>query len=264
MANDELEKALLDRLQYKPKSWVREYAESIFYAIVIALFIRAFFVEAFKIPTASMIPTLQINDHIFVNKCSYGVRLPLIGKYVTEWASPERGEVVVFEFPGKGADHGKDYIKRIVAIPGDRVQMRNNRLILNGRPIEMTVEIPSGSCEDPTLVGCRCVVQRETLDSRTYKTQHLKDKMCNFRRNSPLWPRELPEPGDPEYYGSADRNTAWPEVVIPENHVFVMGDNRDNSRDGRFWGTVPFENIKGRAFVTWYSNEWDRMFESVN
>lgn len=282
---DALDKVMREHLQYSPKSAAREYAESIGVALLIALIIRAFFVEAFKIPTGSMIPTLEINDHIFVNKSSYGVRIPFVGKYAFSWGFPERGEVIVFEFPGKGEDHGKDYIKRVVAVQGDKIRLENHRLIVNGAPVDSRLAAEAATCNDQAgatdgtgfLSGCgggapyrpspmdrcRCDLVEETVGDITYRTQHrLGEAFC---RTTPDWPTEQAQRIDAagEYFGAADSNPNWPDVQIPEGHVFVMGDNRDNSRDGRFWGVVPFDNIKGRAFIIWWATEKGRIFDAV-
>jgi signal peptidase I len=285
LAYGRLEGQLSKHFNYKPKSVIAEYAESIGVALLIALVIRGFLVEAFKIPTGSMIPTLEINDHIFVNKCSYGLRIPFVGTYAFTWSAPERGEVIVFEFPGKGPDHGKDYIKRVVAVPGDKVRLENHVLIVNGEPVGVTIEAEAADCNDQfaavdgglfsgctkpkplTRPGvtdrCKCVVQRETTPNHSYRTQHRAGGV--FCRTSANWPTETPELLDAagEYFGAQASNPMWPDVLIPEGHVMVMGDNRDNSRDGRFWGLVPFDNIKGRAFITWWATDFSRMFRLV-
>lgn len=278
-----LQKAIEVKLGHTQKAIVWEYTESILVAVLIALFIRALFLEAFKIPTGSMIPTLQINDHIFVNKAAYGLRVPFAGKYLMQWDGPERGEVIVFEFPGKGPDKGKDYIKRVVATPGDTIKLKDNTLHLNGEPLKTEVDADVNPCRDrlagqaevglfsgcqkpklvPDRAQCSCVIQHETVGDRTYRTQHIVERgLC---RSTPDWPAEqaLRLDAQGEYFGHAAANPDWPVVVIPEGHVMVMGDNRDNSRDGRFWGLVPFDAIKGRAFVTWWATDWERMFRGV-
>src|ERR1041385_102244 len=117
----------------KAKSTIREYAEAILMALLLALFIRTFIVQAFKIPSASMIPTLQIGDHILVNKLAYGVRIPFLERYLVEYTTPKRGDVVVFIFP---EDRTKDFIKRVIGVGGDTVEVRNKKIFINGKPIE--------------------------------------------------------------------------------------------------------------------------------
>ena len=238
------------------KSAWREYAESIAIAVMLALFLRGFVVEAFKIPTGSMIPTLLVGDHLFVNKFLYGIRIPFTKHYVVEFEEPQRGEVVVFSFPAEEArEHlatkpsgdrrcidpqslhsEKDMIKRIIGVAGDTVQVEKNVVILNGEPLErefVTKEV-TGNYMYPYEI-----LERETLpDGATYTVR--------FRG------------------GGQD----MPEIQIKPGHVFVMGDNRDNSADGRCWGQVPVQNIKGHAMVIWWSIgpdgvRWERFGQSI-
>ena len=196
------------------KSVFREYTEAILIALLAALFLRAFVVQAFKIPSGSMIPTLAIGDHILVNKLSYGVRLPDVnwlpfagcidlarGSHVMEWDIPERDDVIVFVYP---EDRCKDFIKRVVAVPGDEVVIRDKKVFINGEPVE---DAHAHFEEQGVLLG----------------TGHVRD---NFG-----------------------------PVKVPGDHVFVMGDNRDRSFDSRFWGFVPIKDVRGRAFVKYWS--WD-------
>jgi signal peptidase I len=224
-----LDRTLDEVLPFARKSTVREYTESIAVAVLIALFLRAFVVEAFKIPSGSMIPTLQVGDHIFVNKFIYGVRIPWTNiKFGMGYRQPRRGEVIVFIYP---KEPDKDFIKRIVAIPGDTVEIRDNQLYINDKPVPR--EHASGDCEymDYEEVSGRweerhCDRFRETLDGTTFTTI--------FDRNSPTH--------------------SWRPVTVPPDSVFVMGDNRDNSHDSRFWGFVPYDLIKGKAMVIWWSS----------
>jgi len=226
-----------------------ETAQSLGLAVVLALLIRAFLFEAFKIPTGSMIPTLRVSDHIFVNKFTYGLRLPFTHHRLVELGAPRRGDVFVFSFPGDGPDHGKDFIKRVVGIAGDRVRMSGNVLQINGQPVPTEVLDASARCEDGTFDACRCVRQRERLGDAEYVTQHLapggESRYC---RNTPDWPSA----DEPAMIGGPAGNPDFPEVVVPEGHVLAMGDNRDNSSDGRYWGFVPIANAKGRAMVRWW------------
>ena len=179
------------------KSTFREYAEALLVALLLALVIRTFVVQAFKIPSGSMLPTLQIGDHILVNKFIYGLRVPIYGTRFFSFFHPEHQDVIVFVFP---EDRDKDFIKRVIGIPGDTVEVRHKKVYLNGQPIE---------------------------DAHAHYT---------------------------EGEGPAPRDTFGP-VTVPPGNVFVMGDNRDHSFDSRFWGFVPFEDIKGKAFVIYWS--WD-------
>ena len=185
----------------KRKSVFREYFEAIIIALLAALFIRTFIVQAFKIPSGSMIPTLQIGDHILVNKLVYGIRVPFWGNYMVRYGKPHKGDVVVFVYP---KDRSKDFIKRVIGVEGDQVEIRRKKVYINGKP----VEDPYSHFEDgEILLG----------------PFHSRDN-----------------------YG--------PETV-PENNIFVLGDNRDRSHDSRFWGFVNFKDVKGKAFIMYWS--WD-------
>ena len=188
-------------LSVKSKSTFREYAEAIGMALLLALFIRTFIVQAFKIPSGSMIPTLQIGDHILVNKLSYGLRIPFLEKYLVNFSKPERGDVIVFIFP---EDRSKDFIKRVVGVGGDSVEIRGKKVYINGQQVD--------------------------------------DPHAHF------------EGEDPQPTGFAARDDFGPKSV-PEGHVFVMGDNRDKSYDSRFWGFVNLDEVRGKAFLIYWS--WD-------
>jgi signal peptidase I len=185
----------------KTKSTFREYAEAIGMALLLALFIRTFIVQAFKIPSGSMIPTLQIGDHILVNKLAYGIRVPLWGHYLLDFGKVQRGDVIVFIFP---EDRSKDFIKRVVGVAGDTVEIRGKKIYINGQQVE--------------------------------------DPHAHF------------EGGDPQNILPASRDDYGP-TKVPENHLFVMGDNRDRSYDSRFWGFVNLDDVRGKAFLIYWS--WD-------
>ncbi len=277
---------------YRPSA-IREYAESILVAVFIALFIRAFFFEAFQIPTGSMIPTLRVGDHLFVNKLIYGVRIPWTRIRFFDWRTPERGEIVVFQYPGPGPEHGKDFIKRVVAVAGDRVRMEGYRLYVNGEPqfslpISPNVDqreerVPDFlaalmgglvgppqiwlgmTCNDPRNDPCNCQVKFERVGRYGYVTQHHRAPCVG----APDWPKAAPRcspllHGDCMYFGAQADNPHWPEVEVPEGSVFCIGDNRDNSSDGRYWGLVPLESVKGKALVIWWASDWTRMFSLVH
>jgi len=224
-----LDDVLDNNLGFARKSTAREYTESIGVAVLIALFLRAFVVEAFKIPSGSMIPTLQVGDHIFVNKFIYGVRVPFTNiKFGMEYRKPRRGEVIVFIYP---KEPDKDFIKRIVAVEGDTVEVRDNQIFING------VGVPrshvDGDCRYEDFVEDtarweerRCEAWIEDVNGNTYTTVY--DKNGGVHSTRP--------------------------VTVPKDSVFVMGDNRDNSHDSRFWGFVPFDLIKGKAMVIWWSH----------
>ncbi len=182
----------------KKKSTAREYAEAFALAIILALTIRTFVVQAFKIPSGSMIPTLSIGDHILVNKFIYGIKMPLTDWVMLTISQPQRGDVVVFKYP---EDESKDFIKRVVGVPGDVVEVRNKTVYVNDALAD------------------------------TSHTQHT----------------------DPSVH--QDRRDNFGPVTVPPNSYFVMGDNRDQSLDSRFWGFVKQNKIRGKAFLIYWS--WD-------
>jgi signal peptidase I len=220
-----LDEKMDEHLAFARKSSFREYTESIGVAVAIALLLRAFIVEAFQIPSGSMIPTLEVGDHIFVSKFSYGVSIPFTYKKLVQFSQPRRGDVIVFRYP---ADPEIDYIKRVVALPGEQVEVRKNEIFINGKL--MPREHVRGPCsyeEGPAGQGPerKCELWMEQLDAKQHQVYQDPNST-------------------PAMYGP---------TVIPANHVFVMGDNRDNSNDSRVWGTVPQEYIKGRALIVWWS-----------
>ncbi len=183
----------------KIKSGLRENIEAIAVAIILALFIRTFVVQAFKIPSGSMMPTLLIGDHILVNKFIYGIKVPFWDKVVIPIKDPQRDDIVVFKYP---LDPSKDYIKRVIGVAGDVVESRNKKLYVNHQRVEM----PYGVYLDPSII-----------------------------------------PG-----GIQPRDTFGP-ITVPPDSLFVMGDNRDNSSDSRFWGFVPLNAVRGKAFLIYWS-----------
>lgn len=219
-----LDEALEDKLAFARKSTIREYSESIGIAVAIALLLRAFVVEAFQIPSGSMIPTLEVGDHIFVSKFSYGLVVPFSNKKLFELRQPSRGDVIVFKWP---QDPSIDYIKRVVGLPGEKLELRHNELFINDRPMPREHVGPYRS-EDS---------QRGVSDDR----------------DGDLWSETLDGKPHDEIQDLGRLPQSYGPIVIPEGNVFVMGDNRDNSSDSRVWGTVKHDLIKGRALVVWWS-----------
>ncbi|MDL1969091.1 MAG: signal peptidase I [Deltaproteobacteria bacterium] len=185
-----------------PKSRLRENTEALVIAILLALFIRAFIVQAFKIPSGSMKQTLQIGDHILANKFIYGVKLPYFGTTIIPYKKPQRGDIVIFKFP---QDPKKDFIKRTIGIPGDVIEIRNKEVYVNKK--------------------------RQEQHYAVYTDLHIIPKSMQPRDN-------------------------FGPITVPENSLFVMGDNRDHSYDSRFWGFVDLKDVKGKAFIIYWS--WDK------
>ncbi|MEN8135179.1 MAG: signal peptidase I [Thermodesulfobacteriota bacterium] len=186
----------------KKKSLLREYVEAIAIALLLALFIRGFVVQAFKIPSGSMIPTLLVGDHILVSKFIYGLRNPFTGTLLIPVKEPERLDVVVFKYP---LNPSQDFIKRVVGLPGDTIEVINKQVYVNGSPIQ----------DDPGV-----------------------------NKKGRVLPREI-----------SARDNFGP-ITVPAHSLFVMGDNRDNSHDSRFWKFVDFKDLKGKAFIMYWS--WDK------
>ena len=189
------------------KKVIKEYLEPIAIAILIALFIRTFVVQAFKIPSSSMEPTLQVGDHLLVNKFIYGIKFPFIGKKYFQFKKPQRGVIIVFIYP---KDRSKDFIKRVIGTEGEKVQIVHNKIYINNQLIE-----------DPW----------GRYDERAPSSKYLQ-------------PMEIFGP-----------------VTVPVSSVFVLGDNRDNSQDSRFWGFVNVNEVKGKALVIYFS--WDRYAQNL-
>ena len=265
------------------KSATREYVDSIVWALVLTALIRIFVFEAFKIPTGSMIPTLQVHDHLFVNKFIYGLKLPFTRIRFLTVRHPHRGEIVVFEYPyddGSGSE-GKDLIKRVIGVPGDRIRLIDNVLQINGKPVPRKV---IGQNEDCGQIGsgARCELAHECLDGVVYTTQHHlasrgDDALGNYTTGRPDWPTATVPPGAEQNAAiySLPLNKNFPDFVVPEGFVLGMGDNRDNSQDSRFFGLIPQNTIKGKAGVLWFATkdqtcEWlcapdlSRMFSLVH
>ena len=184
------------------KRFVKEYIEPIIIAVLIALFVRTFIVQAFKIPSSSMEPTLLVGDYLLVNKFLYGTRIPFTDTKILPLKKPQRGDIIVFIFP---KDRSKDFIKRVIGEEGDKVAIVQNKIYIN----DQLVEDPWGRFSEKNT-----------------------------------WTRYLPSM---ETFGP---------VVVPKESLFVLGDNRDNSQDSRFWGFVRYDEVKGKAFIIYFSLDW--------
>ncbi len=216
----------------KEPFWV-EWGAGFFPVILIVFVLRSFLFEPFKIPSGSMIPTLLVGDFILVNKFIYGIRLPVINKKVISISDPQRGDVMVFRYP---EDPSLDYIKRVIGVPGDVVAYQNKRITINGQ------EIPTQKVGD------------YLHPERLYYSERYLEKLGSVEHqmlNDTDAPAYIPDPGRFPYRENCTYNASGVICKVPAGHYFMIGDNRDNSRDGRFWGFVPEENIVGKAFFVW-------------
>jgi len=211
------------------KAWIADTGKQLGIAIVIVMFLRSSIIEPYKIPSGSMIPTLFIGDHIFVNKFAYGFKVPFteffLDKplFVTEEKLPARGDVIVFKFP---KDQTINYIKRVVGLPGDKIQIRDKVLYVNGQEVK-TEKRSDAKLEDG--------IENE-----------------DDRRTLTLYEEDLVGVKHPVLYNMTTlMNSDYGEVTVPAGKLLCLGDNRDKSSDSRFWGFVPMENIKGKAMFVW-------------
>lgn len=196
-----------EKMGNRKKRIVKEYVEPIIVAILIALFIRTFIVQAFKIPSSSMEPTLLVGDHLLVNKFIYGIKIPFINTKYFQLKKPKRGDIVVFVYP---KDRTKDFIKRVIATEGEKVEVLRNKIYINDRLID-----------DP-------------------------------------WGHYDERGQSAKYLHSMDR---FGPVVVPKGSLFVLGDNRDNSQDSRFWGYVNVNEVKGKALIIYFS--WNQYAQDL-
>jgi len=236
-----IDKALKLKSKGGPVASVVETSNSLISVFFVVLVIRSFIVEPFTIPSGSMLPTLQVNDFILVNKFAYGLRLPVTNTKIIETSEPERGDVMVFKFP---ENRKQNFIKRVVGLPGDTVQVKNNVLSINGEEIsrELVNEWDNHSACSYRGMGqgdnwCREYV--EILGG----VSHL---IAQSGKTNPFTGRKVPK---------AHTQGEW---TVPEDAYFVMGDNRDNSNDSRFWGIVPEGLVVGEAFMIWM--HWKPVF----
>ena len=201
-----------------------EYARSFFPIVFIVFLLRSFMAEPFRIPSGSMMPTLLIGDFLLVNKFTYGIRIPIINQKIIEINEPQRGDIVVFRFP---KDPTVDYIKRVIGLPGDKVSYYDKKLYINNVQINQTL-----------LGSYQGVGQGQDMTG----SAQIEEELTGVDHNI------LIRNGAPTVEGT---------YVIPSGNYFVMGDNRDNSNDSRYWGTVPEENLVGKAFFIWMNWDWD-------
>lgn len=235
---------LLDRIFLQPRRapaakepWWAEYAKSFFPVILVVFLIRSFLIEPFKIPSGSMIPTLQVGDFIVVNKFTYGIRLPIVGTKLVGINSPSRGDVMVFHYPENPA---VDYIKRVVGLPGDKIVYRSKQLFINDMLQEQKQDSDYNYVES-SLNFVHTERYSENLSGHTHAVLLNPDRP-SVRLGDVA---EFPLRENCEYSEVEVRCT------VPAGHYFMLGDNRDNSRDSRYWGFVPDKMIVGKAFLIW-------------
>jgi len=215
-----------------------EYSKSFFPVLLFVLVLRSFIAEPFRIPSSSMMPTLLIGDFILVNKFAYGVRLPVINTKIIDVGEPERGDVMVFRYP---KNPSLDYIKRVIALPGDKVGYFNKHVYINDQRITQSpLGLYQGMGKGKNMTGA--LLQHELLPTQ-----------------------------DHDILITQERPSIEGEIIVPQGHYFMMGDNRDNSNDSRYWGTVPKENIVGKAFMIWMNwdsdnngIDWDRLGSTIH
>jgi signal peptidase I len=236
------------RMADVPEPVVVDMARAFFPVIVVVFVIRSFWVEPFKIPSGSMKPTLLVGDFILVNKYTYGIRIPVINKKVVDINPIRRGDVVVFRYP---ADPTVDYIKRVVGTPGDRVEYRGKRLSINGEPVPFQ---PAGYYTDAELNFLRLPTFLEKLGDRSHHMMIVPAQP----------PVDLAQVRQFAHRGNCEYNDDGFACTVPAGNYFMMGDNRDQSSDSRYWGFVPDDHIKGRAFLVWMNfNDFKRIGNGI-
>lgn len=229
-ATEDLEIASTDYLSKYKKSKLRQNIEALAFAIILALIIRTFVFQPFKIPSGSMIPTLLVGDHLLVNKFVYGTKIPFTDIEIFPLEKIKRGDVIVFTYPNNEKDPSKNglyYIKRVIGLPGDDIDLNGRSLVVNGEEVPLEY---IGNYSD-----ARNSEQFDEYEEDLFGEDHT----VIFRKGKE----------------NTNRGSYIPVTKVPEGKVFVMGDNRDNSQDSRFWGFVPIENIAGKAFLIHWS--WD-------
>lgn len=223
--------AILARTTERPK-WL-EYTAGFFPVIFFIFILRSFLFEPFRIPSGSMIPTLETGDFILVNKYNYGLRLPVLNTKIVPIGEPQRGDVIVFRYP---PNESIDYIKRVVGLPGDKIEYINKKLTINGKPVPLKAD---GKYYDEAKL--------QELDQLEEKLGEKNHKILNdkYSTNNAYALPTFTDPDACEYVSNGIVCT------VPKDKYFVLGDNRDNSEDSRYWGFVPEKNLVGRAFMVW-------------
>jgi signal peptidase I len=224
-------------------SWV-EYSKAFFPVLLIVFLLRSFLAEPFKIPSSSMRPTLEVGDFILVNKFIYGIRLPILEKKIVPIGDPKRGDVVVFRYP---VNPSQDFIKRVIGVGGDVVEYRDKRLTVNGEPWPQRAD---GSYS--YLEGLRFDTLERAFERTDAAAGGQEHTIGINTQAPPVYPPNVRNfPGRE----NCDYNERGFTCRVPPSHYLMMGDNRDNSDDSRYWGFVPDDHIRGRAFFIWFN--WD-------
>jgi signal peptidase I len=226
-------RADIEAAHLRQPTWI-EYSGSFFPVIALVFFLRSFLYEPFKIPSSSMVPTLLVGDLILVNKFTYGVRLPIINKKIIQLNDPQRGDVMVFKYP---KDLSQDYIKRVVGVPGDKIIYENKRLTVNGKPVDYT-PLDDYLNEDSLLYSKQAKENLTGVEHRVITTEAAP-------------PVNVGEVKDFPHSENCSYRYEGFTCTVPAGNYFMMGDNRDNSLDSRYWGFVPDQNIVGKAFFVW-------------
>ncbi len=230
---DNTSRAAIEAALLRQPTWI-EYSGAFFPVIALVFFLRSFLVEPFKIPSSSMVPTLLVGDLILVNKFTYGIRLPVLNKKIIDMNDPQRGDVMVFKYP---KDMSQDYIKRVIGVPGDKISYENKRLTVNGKEVSYTAM-------DDYLDDERPIYHKQLKEDLL----GVKHRILNMDGRSSFEFRNVENfPQREACVYTYDKFTC----TVPEGNYFMMGDNRDNSQDSRYWGFVPNKNIVGKAFLVW-------------
>lgn len=225
-------RAAIESTLLKQPTWI-EYSGSFFPVLALVFFLRSFLYEPFKIPSSSMVPTLTVGDLILVNKFTYGIRLPVINKKIIDVGSPQRGDVMVFRYP---KDLSLDYIKRVVGVPGDKIVYKNKRLTINGQALPYQ-PLPDYLDEERLSYSRQFA---ESIGGKEHKILN-DDSAPTYVQNPDVFPQ----------HELCSYNIEGFACTVPAGQYFMMGDNRDNSLDSRYWGFVPDKNIVGKAFFVW-------------
>ena len=214
-------------IRRSPQPIYYDFAHSFLPVILIVFLLRSFIVEPFRIPSGSMLPTLEVGDFLLVNKFTYGIRLPIIFQKVIEVDKPERGDVIVFRWPG---DNETNYIKRVIGLPGDTIEFDGRSVRINGKFLDLSED---GRYEP-------------------FSTKEVKNDLARFIQRIPH--QESSDEAYEDYSILLEARTQSPtgKIRVPEDSYWVLGDNRDHSLDSRYWGMVPDENIVGKAFFIWF------------